>query len=39
VLRFDMRKFVGGAAGMEGDLGAYLRCPQLRSFWMFAGPP
>ena len=39
VLRFDMRKFVGGAAGMEGDLGAYLPLPgSSRSFWMFAGP-
>jgi outer membrane scaffolding protein for murein synthesis (MipA/OmpV family) len=39
VLRFDMRKFVGGAAGMEGDLGAYLPLPgSSRSLWMFAGP-
>jgi outer membrane scaffolding protein for murein synthesis (MipA/OmpV family) len=39
VLRFDMRKFVGGAAGLEGDLGAYLPLPgSSRSLWMFAGP-
>jgi outer membrane scaffolding protein for murein synthesis (MipA/OmpV family) len=39
VLRFDMRKYVGGAAGMEGDLGAYLPLPgSSRSFLMFAGP-
>lgn len=39
VLRIDMRKFVGGAAGLEGDLGAYLPLPgSSKSFWMLAGP-
>jgi outer membrane scaffolding protein for murein synthesis (MipA/OmpV family) len=39
VLRFDLRKFIGGAAGLEGDLGAYLPLPgSSKSFWMFAGP-
>jgi len=39
VLRSDLRKFVGGAAGVEGDVGAYVPLPGCsRSLWMFAGP-
>jgi outer membrane scaffolding protein for murein synthesis (MipA/OmpV family) len=39
VIRLDARRFIGGANGWVGDLGAYLPLPgSSKTFFMFAGP-